>query len=523
MKNKFSFILLIIICLLTIVSCRHRYSTSLLKADSLVYTNPKLALHLLDSVSEKIDTTNTADVMYLHLLKMMTENKLGKPTDNLNDIQKQVDYFESHDDARGLSLAYYLFGRRMADLHDISQSLTFYHKALEVLEVEENIRLKGLVCLQIGYLMQDLDDLSRAKEFYCKAYSCDSLIGDKRSMALVLRDLAVVLLNQKEGKKAKELLYRGLNFLSQTDADTLKNDIRLQLANYYLYELNDLDSVWLYLEPSLQCSQPSASTCFIASEYYWEKEEVDASVRYLDVVLKVGDEYDKQEAYRRKIQIASFDNKLTDALGYLDQYISFGDSVKLRTEFERKQNGLALFEYTVQKEKIENLESQNVKKISEILVLVFLVIVIVVFFVFYYQLSTVRKLKLKNKINEIRNLNLSILPNAEAQRLAVRKKVGIDLFLKDKSHLSSQAWNLLDEEVNHLFVGFKERLFGCCSLSENEYHVCLLMKIGVSTGDIAMLTSHSKSSVSMTKRRLFAKLTKEKGGTEDFEVLLKNL
>ena len=515
--------LLTIICLLTMVSCKHRYPVSLLKADSLIYTNPQLALRQLDSVSENIDTANSIDVMFLRLLKMMAKNKICMSAGNLNDIQELVDYFESHDDARGLSLAYYLLGRKMGDLHEISQSLTYYHKALEVLETDKNIRLEGLVNLQIGYLMQDLDDLNRAREFYGKAYSCDSLVGDKRSMASVLRDLAVILMNQKEGKKAKELLYRSLEFLPHNDNGALKNDIRLQLANYYLYELNDLDSVCLYLEPSLQCSHPSASACFIASEYYWEKEKVDISARYLDLVLKIGDEYDKQETYRRKIQIASYDNNLTDALGYLDQYINFGDSVKLRREFERKQNGLALFEYSVQKEKIESLKSQNVKKIIGIIVLLFLIVIIVVVFLFYYQLSIVHKLKLKDKINDIKRTTRLMVPNIEARKLAIRKKIGIDSFLVNKSHLSPLAWEMLDEEVNRLFVGFKDRLLGCSSLSDNEYHVCLLMKIGVSTGDIAMLTSHSKSSVSMTKRRLFMKITKKKGGTEDFEMLLRNL
>ncbi len=517
MNSKLSIVLLLVVCQLLLISCKHRYSASLATADSLLYTSPKLALHQLDSLSATKDTANTADVMYLSLLKMVAKDKLYMSISNLHSIQRVVDYVEKQGNATHLALAYYLLGRKMSDLHETSQSLAFYHKALEQLETDENMRLKGLTYLQIGYLMQDLDDLERAKEFYAKAFYCDSLVGDRRSMSLSLRDLAVLLMNQNKGKEANILLYKSLLLLPNKGTRILANDIKLQLANNYLYNFSNLDSVWYYLKPSLKGEKTGVTACFIASEYFWEKDDVDKSDKYLSLVLKNGDEYDKQEAYRRKMQIASLKNNMTEAIAYLNSYISYGDSVYARRKLERKQNGLALFDYAVQKERIADLKSQNVRKIWCLLSLGLVVLVLVIVFVFYYQLSIVRKLKLRNKIGEMLISKFSMSSNIENRLLAIRTKITLDEYVDKNKHLPVQAWDELDMEINHLFGGFKDRLYALCTLSEYEYQVCLLMKLGVGTSKIAILTSHSKSSVSMTKQRLFTKMTKEKGKADDFD------
>ena len=60
-------------------------------------------------------------------------------------------------------------------------------------------------------------------------------------------------------------------------------------------------------------------------------------------------------------------------------------------------------------------------------------------------------------------------------------------------------------------------------MSDNEYHICLLVKIGVATKEIAMLTSHTRQAVSMAKQRLYKKITNEKGKADDLDEFLKYL
>lgn len=79
MKEKFSVILFPVLLVLMLASCQHRYPSSLVEADSLMYTNPKAALEKLDSFAVRMDTTEEADVMYLRLLRVMVKDKLNHP------------------------------------------------------------------------------------------------------------------------------------------------------------------------------------------------------------------------------------------------------------------------------------------------------------------------------------------------------------------------------------------------------------------------------------------------------------
>ncbi len=56
-KNIASFILLVVIC----VSCgKHEYPSALVEADSLCYSNPKLALEKLAQIRKDLDTLKSA-------------------------------------------------------------------------------------------------------------------------------------------------------------------------------------------------------------------------------------------------------------------------------------------------------------------------------------------------------------------------------------------------------------------------------------------------------------------------------
>ena len=69
--------------------------------------------------------------------------------------------------------------------------------------------------------------------------------------------------------------------------------------------------------------------------------------------------------------------------------------------------------------------------------------------------------------------------------------------------MSENEWQALSDLINNIYTGFTEKLFSLYRLSEQDYHVCLLIKARVQPKDIASLTSHSKESVSSTRSRLY--------------------
>ena len=159
-------------------------------------------------------------------------------------------------------------------------------------------------------------------------------------------------------------LHKALKIANNVD-ENVQNDIKLQLANYYIYYTNRLDSVKSYLSSPLQANRnyEEMSVNLLASEYYWAIEKPDSSKFYLSQLLERGNVCDKQEAANRLLKIYAYEEDSNKSLFYLNLYLEYGDSIKAINRMERKQNGLALFNYASQQEHIQTLKLENLHKI----------------------------------------------------------------------------------------------------------------------------------------------------------------
>ena len=83
--------------------------------------------------------------------------------------------------------------------------------------------------------------------------------------------------------------------------------------------------------------------------------------------------------------------------------------------------------------------------------------------------------------------------------------------------LTHHDWTALAEMVNSIYTGFTEKLYSLYRMSEQDYHVSLLIKVRVQPKDIALLTAHSKESVASTRSRLYSKVFGKKGSSKDWD------
>jgi regulator of replication initiation timing len=89
--------------------------------------------------------------------------------------------------------------------------------------------------------------------------------------------------------------------------------------------------------------------------------------------------------------------------------------------------------------------------------------------------------------------------------------------------LSNQDWTELTEVVNSIYTGFTEKLYSLYRMSEQDYHVSLLIKVRIQPKDIALLTAHSKESVASTRSRLYSKVFGIKGSSKDWDDFILSL
>ena len=90
-------------------------------------------------------------------------------------------------------------------------------------------------------------------------------------------------------------------------------------------------------------------------------------------------------------------------------------------------------------------------------------------------------------------------------------------YLNDGRSMNQGDWRELTEAVDSVYSGFSEKLFSLYRMSEQDYHVSLLIKVRIQPKDIATLTAHSKESVASTRSRLYHKVFGKKGSTKDWD------
>lgn len=93
----------------------------------------------------------------------------------------------------------------------------------------------------------------------------------------------------------------------------------------------------------------------------------------------------------------------------------------------------------------------------------------------------------------------------------------IKKYLNEGKGLTDNDWKELADNVNNVYTGFTEKLFSLYRMSEQDYHVSLLIKIRIQPKDIATLTTHSKESIASTRSRLYQKVFGKKGSTKDWD------
>ena len=137
--------------------------------------------------------------------------------------------------------------------------------------------------------------------------------------------------------------------------------------------------------------------------------------------------------------------------------------------------------------------------------------------------NSVLKLELEEKKTRLDYTNRMAELESEKRSQAESVIFGSDIYghiqrlLDSGDCMGNDEWRRLEQVVNSVYTGFTERLYGLYRMSEQDYHVSLLVKIRLQPKDIATLTAHSKESVASTRSRLYQKVFGVKGSSKDWD------
>ena len=570
--------LLLAVCivptLLSVVSCGQQAADrDIAAADSLSEAAPQRAMTLIDSL-EGESAMNKSRHMKLLLLKAKVRNKLAMPmsTDSLKDI---ADYFDKHGDSNERMLAYYIIGCVYQRSQDAPMALQYFHEAATKADTTDSSCdfltlhrthvwsaeiLKSQFAfsdafhensLAFKYAMKAKDTLNaiityeQKSNIYNALGLSDSAIFIREKLyglyskygyeKEAVRSLGLLINYGVENKELSDVKHYINLYEHKSGNFNNKGDIKKGVEIYYvakgryLAEINELDS----------------------AEYYFRKCARTAK-NYSDLKYCFDDLAD---IYRKR-------NRPDSVAKYADLARMMTDSAYAQMSTEHLQQMQAMYNYNRYRQTAEEAEKDalRTKYISIIIIMAIMAAAIggalaVRTYIMRKRRARVDEIKeYKRKINELEmsraeleSINSGL--NAEVNRMIEEKTKKIDILkteyeknfnnVKDKDLFECEPiviqirWKArkttkpMDKDeisrLKELFKDYRPLSNWENTLNNNEYLICLLVRLDFVPAEICILTDLSSSNISNIRKRLLEKMTGREGSPKDFDKYIKSL
>ena len=564
--------------LLSVVSCGQQAADrDIAVADSLSEAAPQRAMTLIDSL-EGESAMNKSRHMKLLLLKAKVRNKLSMPmsTDSLKDI---ADYFDKHGDSNERMLAYYIIGCVYQRSQDAPMALQYFHEAATKTdttdsncdfltlhrihvwsaEIFKNQRAFSDAfhenSLAFKYAMKAKDTLSaiityeqKANIYYIqdltdsaitirkRLYELYSKYGYKKEAARSLGPLIDIYAKNGNISKAKHALdvYEKMSGRFDKYGNIKKGlEVHYAIKGYYYLSINDYDS---------------ARLCF-------------------DKCLKTTSNYPNDFSYSYK-GLTGLYKKLhqPDSVAkYADLARMMTDTLYAHMSTEHLQQMQAMYNYNRYRQNAEEAEKDALRTKYISIITIMAIMAAAIGGALAVRTYIIRKRRAR--VNEIKEYERSISELKKARReldiltenrqtrmesLIKEKEEEIERLQKEKAEyeknkdIAARMTPFADEPVvrvlrrhaekEHVMMSGEERkmlisLFDSYEeisrlkavLSESEYELCLLVKLGFTPSQINMLTGRSLQDIANIRKRMYNRITGKDGSSRDFDRYIKSL
>jgi DNA-binding CsgD family transcriptional regulator/tetratricopeptide (TPR) repeat protein len=189
------------------LSCKHGTSDLALlqRCESVAYSQPVLALNILDSIQFPEDFSKDARYRYL-LRNTQLHHQTGQNVANDLQVPDATTYFTNKTNWEYAALSEYCLGTILMDQAKLNQAMTNFQAALQHVEKVESSSLKGLILLNIGRLQIQQSKLPQADQNIRQALSSFRFAGNKKQEVESL--LALGEIHEQIGAFDQSKLYR---------------------------------------------------------------------------------------------------------------------------------------------------------------------------------------------------------------------------------------------------------------------------------------------------------------------------
>ena len=564
--------------ILTSCAGNRKYDDLMQRADSIMNVNDdsaKVAIRMLDGVKSQLPEFTKKQRMRYELLRHKAMNKACITFTSDSVMKKVVDYYDNHGSANERMLANYVLGCVYRDMYETPMALEYYNKATEQADTTAADCDYGTlyrVYSQMGFLFskqylpyQLLDAFGKAVKYaYLAKDTLNAIINYQN------RENAYSYLGNKDSVIA-------INLHAATMFKQIGNNYAAAIAfgcnyNYYVEKedtLNALKTFKAYFSTGYEGnSEYEDSKAYVLCQkgtYYMFTAQLDSAYNNLQQSLRLCKSYSIKAATTKALaQYYAKVNQPAMAMKYALQSSEYNDSDLIEARKTQLQQVQAMYDYSRNQEVAKRAEQKAKRsmQMNYMIVLACIMLFLLLSYIYRKQLALKKKKiavskllyedsllklkrlqdekaklvsendnklvqiitekektinKLKAEINDIQEkYSLSSMSDVELALMdsSIYKKIKF-IEVHPKKNMSEEDWKELADTVEKAIPNFIPRLKN--KLSDKDYQICLLIRLGFSTSLIARLLDLSVAAISKSRKTMLKKICGKIGKPKDFD------
>lgn len=577
MKHRWIYLVLLLVA---IVSCtgNKRYDNLMQRADSIMDSNDdsaKVAIELLDKVKPQLDDFTKGQRMRYELLYYKAMNKACITFTSDSVMKEVVDYYDHHGSANERMLANYVLGCVYRDMHEAPMALEYYNKATEQADTTAADCDYGTlyrVYSQMGFLFskqylpyQELNAFDKAEKYAYLAKDTFNAIVNYQNQGEVYdflgkKDSAIAInlqaakLFKKHGNDYAAAIAFGCNYKYYIEKkDFINAKKAFEAYNSTGYEGNS------------NYEDAKAYVLCLKGTYYMFTGQLDSACYILQQSLKFCKSFSNKAATTKALaHYYAKVNQPSLAMKYALQSSEYNDSDLIEARKTQLQQVQAMYDYGRNQE-IARMAEQKAKRSTQMnYMIVFACVILFLFLSYIYrkQLALKKKriaasklvyedclLKLKRlqeektqlvaekdkKLAQIITEKENAISKLESEIHDIQNKYSLssisdaDLVLKNSSiykkiqcieahpleEMHEEDWTELADTVEEVIPDFIPMLKN--RVSDRDYRICLLIRLGFSISLMAILLNLSDATISKSRKTMLKKICDKEGKPKEFD------
>lgn len=497
---------------------------TLKQADKLLLSSkPDSAKVLLEQINtpEGLPASNYANWLLLYAEAC---DQLEEDVPIVPQMVKAENYYSKHGTTVEHAKSLLYLGRAYEEEKELDIGMEYYLQAANLAEGAGEYVLAGHICNRAAGLYDFEDYFDDAKRFYQKAADNFLLADDSLNYVYALRDIGSIL-HVKNKMEESLTYYKEAYVLSGQIGDSSQLSSLCNRIGVAYQEMDSFDLAEQFLFQSIIYEEEGSAPTYLAlSGLYMKQNLYDKTDFYLHKAShsETTNKMIKGGIFYQHYLLEKKQNNYNKALLYYEQYTAFVDSL---TDIQEYANVLKV-EKRYDQSKLLNknyvLQVKNQRILIACIILMLFCLLLILLYQYrealknkrivqqQQQLQTTHAVLLKQELSvkglecDIQQIRENILRTSTVCKKILANSDDIDV--AKKKPLTEKDWLALVEVIRVTYLLFFEKLQTTLSgLSEEEIRFCCLLKIGLTSQQLAILLNIQPTSISHKRYRIMKK------------------